>query len=156
MNRWFALFLFLLASFTAAAIGGYATAESVRTWYPTLVKPAWNPPAAVFGPVWTLLYTAMSVAAWRVWLQRGQSQARGALRLFFASLALNTLWSVLFFGLRQPGWALADILLLWVSLVVVQIRCARLDTAAGWLWAPYLAWVSFAVALNAAIWRLNS
>lgn len=155
MNRWIALGLFLLGSFTAAAIGGYATFESVRTWYPTLVKPSWNPPAALFGPVWTVLYAAMSVAAWRIWLHRELTGARPALRLFFVSLGLNALWSVLFFGLHRPGVALLEILLLWASLVALQFRFARLDPVAGWLWAPYLAWVSFATVLNAAIWRLN-
>lgn len=155
MNRWLALFLFLLASFTASAIGGYATFESVRTWYPTLVKPSWNPPSAVFGPMWTLLYVLMSVAAWRIWLKRDVPGARVALRFFFVSLVLNALWSVLFFGLHSPGWALLDNAFLWATLVFLQNRFARIDRVAGWLWAPYLAWVTFAVALNAAIWRLN-
>ncbi len=155
MNRWIALGLFLLASFTASAIGGYATFESVRTWYPTLVKPSWNPPAAIFGPVWTLLYLLMSIAAWRVWLRREQTGARPALRLFFVSLALNALWSVLFFGLHRPGLALLEVVLFWGTLVLIQLRFARLDRVAGWLWAPYVAWVSFATVLNAAIWRLN-
>jgi translocator protein len=155
MNRWIALGLFLLASFTASAIGGYATFESVRTWYPTLVKPSWNPPAAVFGPVWTLLYTLMAFAAWRIWLRRELAGARPALRWFFVSLALNALWSVLFFGLHRPGLALLEVVLFWGTLVLVQLRFARLDRVAGWLWAPYVAWVSFATVLNAAIWRLN-
>ena len=155
MNRWAALLLFLLASFTAATIGGQATADSVRSWYPTLAKPGWNPPAAVFAPVWTLLYVAMSVAAWRVWLRRDLPGAGPALRLFFVSLGLNALWSVLFFGLHRPGWALLEILLFWCSLVAVLGRFRRLDTAAGWLWLPYVAWVSFATLLNAAIWWLN-
>ena len=155
MNRWLALGHFLLASLTAAAIGGFATAESVRTWYPTLAKPAWNPPAAIFGPVWTLLYTAMSIAAWRIWLRRDQPGARPVLRLFFVSLGLNALWSVLFFGLHRPGWALGEVLLLWVCLVTLLVRFRRLDEIAGWLWAPYVAWVSFATALNAAIVWLN-
>jgi len=155
MNRWLALLLFLLASFTAAAIGGYATADSVRTWYPTLVKPTWNPPSAVFGPVWTLLYTMMSLAAWRIWLRRELPDARPALRLFFVSLGLNALWSVLFFGLHRPGWALLEILLFWVSLVSLLGRFRRLDAVAGWLWVPYVAWVTFATVLNAAVWWLN-
>lgn len=155
MNRWIALGLFLLASFTASAIGGYATFESVRTWYPTLVKPSWNPPAAVFGPMWTLLYTLMAFAAWRIWLRRELAGARPALRWFFVSLALNALWSVLFFGLHRPGLALLEVVLFWGTLVLVQLRFARLDRVAGWLWAPYVAWVSFATVLNAAIWRLN-
>ena len=155
MNRWLALSLFLLVSFAASAIGGLATFESVRTWYPTLVKPSWNPPSAVFGPVWTLLYALMSVAAWRVWRRPDSLESRLALRLFFVSLVLNAFWSVLFFALHRPGWALVDNVALWAVLVFVQILFARTDRVAGWLWAPYLAWVTFAVALNAAIWRLN-
>jgi len=155
MNRWAALALILLASFAAAAIGGYATSTSVGTWYPLLAKPAWNPPAAVFGPVWTLLYAAMSVAAWRIWLRRDQPGARVALRLFFASLALNTLWSILFFGLRRPGWAFAEVMVFWVCLVAVQFRFRRLDAVAAGLWAPYLVWVSFASVLNGTVWWLN-
>jgi translocator protein len=146
---------FLIASFSAAAIGGYATAESVRTWYPLLNKPAWNPPAWVFGPAWTLLYTLMSIAAWRVWRQQDQPGANKALGLFFAQLGLNALWSVLFFGLQQPGLALVEIVLLWSALAIIQRDFWRLDHIAGILWIPYLAWVSFATTLNTAIWWLN-
>jgi len=155
MNRWLALLLFLVVSFAASAIGAMATFESVRTWYPTLVKPSWNPPSAVFGPVWTLLYLLMSIAAWRVWRRPDTLESRLALRLFFVSLVLNALWSVIFFGLHQPGWALVDIVALWAALVFAQMLFARIDRVAAWLWAPYLAWVTFAVALNATIWRLN-
>ena len=155
MNRWGMLALFLLASFAAAALGGWATSTSVGTWYLALAKPSWNPPAAVFAPVWTLLYAAMSVAAWRVWLRRDQPGARAALRRVFSSLALNALWSVLFFGLRSPGAALAEVVVFWAFLAVLQVRFARLDKISGVLWAPYLAWVSFASGLNGAVWWLN-
>jgi len=155
-RRWLELAGFLLASFTAAAIGGRATAESVQTWYPLLTKPAWNPPAWVFGPAWTLLYILMSVAAWRIWQRRDNSPgARRALGLFFTQLAFNALWSVLFFGLQRPDLALAEILLLWLLLLLTQRAFWRIDRVAGWLWLPYLAWVSFATTLNAAIWWLN-
>ncbi|MCX6944429.1 MAG: TspO/MBR family protein [Verrucomicrobiota bacterium] len=155
MQRWLYLVLFFVASYTVAAIGGYATAGSVHTWYPTLVKPSWNPPAAVFAPVWTVLYAAMSLAAWRIWLRRDQPGAGTALRLFFASLVLNALWSVLFFGLQRPGWALLEVVVLWGTLSAVEVRFRQLDRVAGWLWAPYVAWVSFATVLNGAIWWLN-
>jgi tryptophan-rich sensory protein len=155
MNRWLALFLFLLGSFIASAIGGWVTFDSVRTWYPTLVKAAWNPPAAVFAPVWTLLYILMSVAAWRVWLRRDAPKARLALRFYFVSLAFNTLWSVLFFGLHRPNWSLLDNLLLLVVLGILQVWFSRIDRVAGWLWTPYLAWVTYAITLNAAICWLN-
>lgn len=156
MNRWLALVLFIVAAFATSAIGGFATASSVSTWYPTLNKPTWNPPAWVFGPVWTLLYVAMSVAAWRVWLVRATAAgAGGTLRLWFAQLLLNALWSVLFFGLRSPGAAVVEIIPLWALIVVLQLRLARTDRVAALCWAPYLAWVSFAAFLNFTIWRLN-
>ena len=156
MNRWLALVLFIVAAFATSAIGGLATASSVTTWYPTLNKPSWNPPAWVFGPVWTLLYIAMSVAAWRVWLVRATAaDVGGTLRLWFAQLLLNALWSVLFFGLRSPGAAVIEIVPLWALLVALQFRLARTDRVAALLWAPYLAWVSFAAFLNFTVWRLN-
>jgi len=155
VRSWIALLGFIAAAFTAAAIGGAATASSVREWYPLLTKPAWNPPGWIFGPVWTALYLMMSVAAWRVWQRREQPGAPTALTLFFVQLALNALWSVLFFGLRSPGFALAEIVALWICLVLVQRAFWRLDRAAGWLWLPYLLWVSFAAVLNTAIFALN-
>lgn len=155
MNRWLALLLFLAASFTAAAIGGYATGTSVQTWYPQLAKPSWNPPPWVFAPVWTVLYTMMSVAAWRVWLRRAEPEAKGALALFGASLVLNTLWSLIFFGARSPGGAFVEVILFWACLVAVQARFWKLDRPAGLLWLPYLAWVSFASVLNGTVWWLN-
>jgi tryptophan-rich sensory protein len=104
--------------------------------------------------VWTILYVLMGVAAWRVWRSRLPA-ARGWLLGYFVQLALNAVWSILFFGLRRPPWALADIALLWAVLVWLQAGFARLDRAAAWLWLPYLLWVSFAAALNSAIVRLN-
>lgn len=154
-RTWLALLGFILASFAAAAIGGAATAEHVRTWYPTLAKPAWTPPGWVFGPAWTLLYALMSVAAWRVWLIRKKPGARRALTLHFAQLVLNALWSVLFFGLKQPGLALVEIVVLWLLLLTIWRAFWRLDAAAGVLWTPYVAWVGFATALNGSIWWLN-
>ncbi|MCF3648717.1 TspO/MBR family protein [Synoicihabitans lomoniglobus] len=157
MSRWLALFLFLLAAFAVAGIGGVATASSVREWYPSLAKPPWNPPSWVFGPAWTLLYTLMSIAAWRVWLRREEfgSLANQLLGLHGVQLVLNALWSILFFGLRRPDLALVDIVILLTLLVVMQCRLARLDKPAARLWVPYVAWVAFALSLNLAIWWLN-
>jgi len=155
-NRdWLVLVGFFVASFAAAAAGSVATAASVQEWYPLLNKPAWNPPAWIFGPVWTLLYALMSIAAWRVWRREGQPGARLALALFFVQLGLNALWSVLFFGLRAPGLALIEILVLWSCLAWLQCAFWRIDRLAGWLWLPYLLWVSFATVLNASLWWLN-
>lgn len=150
---WAALAGFILAAFLAGAIGSAATVANVRTWYPQLAKPTWNPPSWVFAPVWTTLYVLMGVAIWRA--GRTAAAARPLIAAYFAQLALNALWSVLFFGLKQPGWALGDIVLLWGILAWMQIGLWRADRWAGFLWVPYVLWVSFAAALNLAIVRLN-
>ena len=147
---------FLVASFTAAAIGGTATARAVRDWYPTLTKPGWNPPAWLFGPVWTVLYVAMAVAAWLAWRQAGWTGARAALTLFLVQLTLNAAWSVIFFGLRNPGAAFAEIVVLWAAIIGTLVSFWQVSPPAGMLFIPYLAWVSFAAVLNFTIWRLNS
>ncbi|QYM78422.1 tryptophan-rich sensory protein [Horticoccus luteus] len=153
---WFALVLFLVSAFGASGIGAAATAHSVHTWYPALAKPAWNPPAAVFAPVWTALYILMAFAAWRAWRAAASPvSARAIVSLYAFQLVLNALWSVLFFGLRHPGLALIEIILFWILLLALQFRLWRLDRLAGILWLPYLAWVTFAISLNAGIYRLN-
>jgi tryptophan-rich sensory protein len=153
--QWIGLGLFILLAAVAAAIGGAATASSVKTWYPTLAKPSWTPPSALFAPVWTALYVMMSVAVWRVWAF-APSADRRVFRAYCAQLALNATWSVLFFGLRSPGLAMADIVVMWVFLVWLQVQFWRLDRWAGLLWAPYVLWVSFALALNFAICTANA
>lgn len=155
-HPWIALALFIVTCLAAGWIGAAFTGPAVQTWYPTLRKPAWTPPAWLFAPVWTTLYIAMAVAAWRIWLQRGRPGAGAALSLFGVQLVLNTLWSILFFGLRQPGWALAEIAVLWTAILLTLLAFRRLDRPAGWLLVPYLAWVTFASTLNFAVWNLNS
>lgn len=149
-----ALIGFVGAAFIAGAIGSWATFPNVRDWFPLLQKPSWNPPGWLFGPVWTTLYVLMGVAVWRAWRAGGPAAPR-QVRLYFVQLFFNALWSVLFFGLKQPAWALADIVVLWGLLVWLQAGLWRSDRLAGALWLPYLLWVSFATALNAAIVRLN-
>lgn len=149
-----ALVGFVVSAFLAGAIGSWATFENVRSWYPTLNKPAWNPPNWIFGPVWTTLYVLMGVAIWRAWRMQVPA-VRGLVHGYFAQLACNALWSVLFFGLKQPAWALADILVLGGLLVWLLAGLWRSDRLAGVLWLPYVLWVSFATALNLAIVRLN-
>jgi len=147
---------FMAASFTAGAIGSLATFANVRTWYPLLHKPSWNPPSWIFGPVWTVLYVLMAVAIWRAWRASSSDAVRSRLVIgYFGQLALNAGWSIIFFGLKQPAWALVDIIVLWGLLVALQIHIRRADWLAGWLWLPYLLWVSFATALNLAIVWLN-
>jgi tryptophan-rich sensory protein len=138
------------------SLSGVATARGVQDWYPSLAKPSFNPPAWVFGPVWTLLYVLMGVAAYLV-LQKGQDKdlVRAGLIMFTLQLILNGLWSVLFFGMRLPGVAFAEIIILWVSIAVTAALFWRSVPTAGLLLAPYLAWVSFAAVLNGSIWILN-
>ena len=154
-NQWWVLCGFVAASFTAAAIGGTATSRAVRDWYPTLVKPAWNPPAWLFGPVWTVLYLAMAVAAWLVWRRAGWAGARLALTLFMVQLTLNAAWSIIFFGLRNPGAAVVEVMVLWAAILGTLVLFWQVSVPAGILFIPYLTWVSFAAVLNFSIWRLN-
>jgi tryptophan-rich sensory protein len=138
------------------ALGGLATASSVRTWYPTLRKPPFNPPGWVFGPVWTALYVLMGVALHLVWTASGRPEGRGrAIRLWVAQLALNLLWSLIFFGRRAVGPAFAEILVLWIAIAATLREFASQRPVAGALLVPYLGWTTFATLLNGAIWYLN-
>jgi translocator protein len=154
-TRWLALGGFIAATLATGAVGGLATASSVGSWYSTIVKPSWNPPSWVFGPVWTTLYVLMAVAAWRVWGHREHPGRRVALAWFWGQLVLNGLWSFLFFGLRRPDLALVEIVILLACLVETLRRFAPIDRWAALLWLPYLAWVSFATVLNGTLWWLN-
>jgi tryptophan-rich sensory protein len=151
-RKFLALVAWLALSFGAALMGGLFMPGE---WYASLRKPAWNPPGWIFGPVWTALYTMMAVAAWLVWRQGGWSKQRQPLLIFLAQLALNALWTPLFFGLHRPGLAFAEIVLLWLAIAATIAVFRPASRVAAWLLAPYLAWVSFAAALNFALWRLN-
>jgi len=140
----------------AAGIGSVLTTPSLHPWYATLRKPAWTPPNWLFGPVWTALYLAMAVAAWLVWRQAGFSPARLPLTLFVIQLALNVAWSGIFFRMRLPGAAFLEVVLLWSYILSTAIAFWPVSRMASWLMVPYLTWVTFAAALNAAIWRMNA
>jgi benzodiazapine receptor len=146
---------FLAASLAAGAIGGIATGPAIPTWYQQIEKPSWTPPSWLFGPVWTTLYLAMGGAAWMVWRRGGWAENRRALTLFGVQLILNALWSFLFFGLRSPGLAMAEIVVLWLAILLTLLAFWRVSRPAGALLVPYLLWVTFASALNFAIWRMN-
>jgi len=150
-----ALAICLGICFSAAGIGSLFTNTSVTTWYAMLIKPQWTPPNWVFGPVWSTLYAMMAVAAWLVWRQ-GRSETQHALRFFAVQLTLNVLWSALFFGLRMPGLAFAEIIFLWLAIGATTLTFGRTSTAAALLFVPYFAWVGFAAILNFTIWRLNA
>lgn len=146
---------FLALSFAAAAVGSVGTARSVSSWYACLEKPWWTPPGWVFGPVWTALYVLMSVAAWLTWRHGEGAARRRALAWWGLQLALNAAWSWLFFGLRAPALGVAGILLLWMAIMGATGAMGRAHPPASRLMAPYVLWVTFAAALNVALWYLN-
>ena len=144
------LVVFVLLVIAVASIG---VLVGIDAWYATLIKPAWNPPGWVFGPVWSVLYLA--IAGWRLWKAEPGSIRNISLSLWFIQLSLNALWTPLFFGLHQPLWALIDILAL-VAIVSASFGWFRhASPLAAWLFVPYLAWILFATALNASIVILN-
>jgi benzodiazapine receptor len=149
------LVAWLIGSFIAAGIGGAASVRA-GAFYAQLARPDWAPPSWVFGPVWTVLYALMGIAAWLVWRVGGFRTARSALTIFIAQLALNALWSWLFFGWQRADLAFADIVLLWALILATSIAFWKIRPLAGALLIPYLLWVSFAGALNYSIWQLNS
>lgn len=155
-KRWPWLIGLLVACFSVAGIGGASTASSVTSWYAELAKPSWNPPDWLFGPVWTVLYFAMAIAAWWVVRRSGRPGVRGAMISFAIQLLLNLGWSLIFFGLQRPGWALVEICILWLVLTTTVVAFFRVSRPAGWLMVPYLGWVSFAAVLNFTIWQLNN
>lgn len=140
------------------AVGGLATvfpARAIPNWYAGLVKPPLNPPNQVFGPVWTVLYALMALSAWIVWKTRPSACRRRGLRLFLVQLGLNCLWTWIFFSTHQILTALADIVVLWVAILLTILTFRKMSHTAAWLLVPYLAWVTFAAYLNFEFWRLN-
>ncbi len=147
-----ALVGWLLLTFCAPALGVFGMPGE---WYAELRKPSWNPPSWVFGPVWTVLYTLMAVAAWLVWWRGGwRHQSRPLMRYLF-QLGCNAAWSPLFFGLRRPDLALFDIVVLFVAIAATVAAFARVRRGAAWLLVPYLLWVGFATVLNFTLWWMN-
>jgi tryptophan-rich sensory protein len=149
------LIVSIVVCFSAAAIGGFATTSSIEGWYAGINKPTWNPPNWIFGPVWSTLYLMMAVSVWLVWKKSGLANAKFALVIFAIQLVLNLLWSLIFFGMQQPGWAFAEVILLWVSIVMTIAVFFRHSKLAAYLLVPYLLWVSFASFLNYTIWSMN-
>ncbi|MBI2635186.1 MAG: tryptophan-rich sensory protein [Parcubacteria group bacterium] len=166
----FKLVIAIGVSLSAGVIGSFFTMPAIQSgWYAELAKPAPNPPAWVFGPVWTALYALMGIAAWLVWKQWSQGspstrlRVKTALAVFGLQLFLNAIWSIIFFGLHGStwltinnlGWALVDIILLWLAIVWTIAVFYKISKPAAYLLAPYLLWVSFASYLNYSIWMLN-
>lgn len=151
-----ALIGWIAASQSAGIIGSFFTVSAIPGWYQLLQKPAWNPPGWVFGPVWTLLYTLMGIAAYRIWkLGMRKKQVRQAIILFSLHLGVNALWSIIFFGFQDILMAFLEIMILLGLIVKIVVRFYKLDKAAAYLLIPYLVWVSFATFLTYTILQLN-
>ena len=144
----------LVVCFIASGIGALASIRA-QSFYTQLTQPNWAPPPWVFGPVWTILYAMMAVAAWLVWRAGGFRANRAALSLFLVQLAVNAIWSWLFFAWHLGALALADIALLWILVIATLVMFWRVRPLAGALLIPYLLWISFAAALNFSVWQLN-
>lgn len=156
INNVLKLVIAIVISELAGIIGSVFTAPSIAGWYATLAKPALNPPAWVFGPVWTTLFALMGIAAFLVW-RKGldRRDVKIALGIFIGQLVLNALWSIIFFGLHSPGGALIEIVILWLAILATIIAFYKISKPAAWLLVPYILWVSFAAYLNYSIWMLN-
>jgi len=157
MKKYLSLVAFLAIVFAIAAIGSYATMPSVQSWYPTINKPAWSPPDAVFGPVWTILYIMIAIAGWRVWerLPKTNRLTNPTLAPYWLQLAFNAAWPVIFFAFHHIALAAIDIIALLISVAATISTFSKIDKTAAWLLAPYFLWVTFAACLNAAILGLN-
>jgi translocator protein len=154
-DQWWMLLLSIVVVFAVGALASVASVGATQ-FYAQLVKPSWAPPAGVFGPVWTLLYLLMAIAAWLVWRARGRMSAvRGPMLLFAAQLLCNALWSWLFFHWHLGGLALLDVCVLWLLILATLVHFWLVKPLAGALLLPYLLWVAFATALTAAEWRMN-
>ena len=146
------LVAFVLLCFGTATLARTATVESVREWYPALRKPPWTPPSWLFGPVWTLLYGMMAVAGWLAWRDE---RTKTTTVVFLLQLLLNGAWTWIFFGARRPDLAFAGICVLWLAIVATIAASWKISRMAALLLVPYLAWVTFAAALNLSVARLN-
>jgi benzodiazapine receptor len=148
------LILCIVVCLGAAGLGSLLTKPALGSWYAGLSKPRWTPPNWLFGPVWTILFVAMAIAAWLVWRKVGLTAA--PMQLFLLQLLLNVSWSALFFRLRSPGLAFAEIVVLWFAILATSVGFWKVVPAASWLLLPYWIWVSYAAALNFSIWLLNA
>ena len=157
MNKIFRISAVVATCLAVGYFSGMVTRSAITTWYPTLIKPSFNPPNWIFAPVWSLLYTMMGVAAGLVWneIDSKKEIVKKALIVFAIQLILNALWSFLFFGLKNPLLSGIEIVILWLLIYETYIQFSKIDKIAGYLFIPYLAWVSFAAILNGSIWWLN-
>lgn len=152
MNKILKLLFAVILCEGVGVIGSFFTTPSIGSWYATLAKPSFNPPNWIFGPVWTLLFFLMGVSLFLIW--SSGKPIKTAILIFFQQLALNVLWSAIFFGLHNPLLAFVEIIVLWVAILLTIFYFAKISKIAAWLLVPYILWVSFAAFLNFSIWRL--
>jgi translocator protein len=156
MKKYLPALFFIGISFFAGFLGSIFTISAIPGWYATLIKPVFSPPNYVFGPVWSILYLLMGISAYLVWKEGlGKKKVKMALKIFFVQLALNTLWSILFFGLKSPTLSFIEIILLWILIFVTIKEFYQISKIAGLLLVPYILWVTFASILNVSIVLLN-
>lgn len=158
MNKYTRILVLVVTCLAVAYFSSMVTRLSVETWYTTINKPSFNPPNWLFAPVWTTLYVMMGIAGGLVWHEINsprKEEVKKAMLFFAIQLGLNALWSYLFFGLKNPLLALIEIVLLWLMIYETYVKFARINKFSGYLFIPYLLWVSFATVLNASIWWLN-
>jgi translocator protein len=156
MSNIFKLVISIAIPVAVGSISGFFTISGVESWYQTIVKPSWNPPNWIFGPVWTTLYIMMGVALYLVWKSDSSGMLKKtAIALFSVQLVLNFFWSFIFFNQHQVSWALVEIIAMWIFILLTIFAFANVSKTAAWLLVPYIAWVSFATILNYTIWQLN-
>ncbi len=149
------LLISILIVFSIGFIGSLFTTPSITTWYAFINKPLFSPPNWIFAPVWILLYILMGISAFLIWKKRDNLKTKQALIFYGIQLVLNALWSIIFFGMHNPGLALLEIIILWLFILITLIKFYKINKTAGLIFIPYLLWVSFASILNYAIWILN-
>lgn len=156
MKPFIKLIISLIIPLAVGAVSAVFTMRSVQTWYPILNKPFFNPPNWIFAPVWTVLYIMMGIAFYIIWKKPWQgNEKRTAITVYFIQLLLNFAWSAIFFYFHRKGWALAEISVLWIMIVITIRVFGKISRTAAWLLIPYIIWVSFACLLTYAIWQLN-
>jgi tryptophan-rich sensory protein len=157
MNKYTKISILIVTCLAIGYLSSIVTKSSVDTWYPTIIKPSFNPPNWVFPIAWTTLFVFMGIAGGLVWdkIKIKPDEVKKALVFFAIQLALNALWSLLFFGLRNPMLAMIEIILLWLMIYETFVKFNKIDKISGYLFVPYLLWVSFAAVLNVSIWWLN-
>lgn len=156
MKNIFKMIFAVVACELAGVVGSVFTVPSITAWYANLAKPDFAPPNWIFAPVWTMLFALMGVSAFLIW-KRGLKgkDVKIALGIFVGQLVLNVLWSIIFFGLRNPLGAFVEIIFLWLAILATISAFSKISKLAAWLLVPYILWVSFAAYLNFAVWNLN-